>query len=211
MERTLNRLFRGIWDFMKNVYGVMQKPHETYINLAKKGKAKEILFLWMIIFLVFMWARALKVGVFRNPMFFAVNTTWIYFVSFGSFLLVTGFIWSLGRLWSLRGMGDLKKITILWGYSYLPTIVWFSGVSILFFLFPPPRSFSLKGYALSAVLVGFSLVMFYWKLILYYLTLRIGYKTTWKKIIPMSFVFFPLVFLYSYLLYKAGIFKVPFL
>lgn len=195
--------------FLKNIYGTIQKPHATYLRLSNLGGYRDIFFIWILVFLSLAWTMAVKVGVFKNPMFFAVNLTTFAILAFISYFFVCLLIYFLGRFWGEKG--ELKKIMVLWAFSYLPTMVWFMGISAIFIFFPPPRTFSLKGYALSAVLIGFSGVLFYWKLILYYLTLRIGFKITWGKIIKISLIFFPIMVIYSYLLYKLGIFKVPFI
>lgn len=195
----------------KNIYGIIQKPHKTYIVLSQDSRKGTIILIWMFIGVIIFWTTALKTGIFKNPMYFAINALWIYLVALFSFFILSGLIWFLGYLQNLIKIENYSKILILWGFTYIPTICWFTGVSLIFFFFPPPRSFSLQGYAISAVLIGFSLLMFYWKLLLYYLTLRIGFKITWNKILFISIFFFPLAFVYSYFLNKMGIFKVPFI
>jgi len=207
------RFFHEWWNFGKNIYGIIQKPHAKFIDLAKTASLWQTVFIWFLIFWALLWAGAVKVGVFRNPMFYAIQISKFYFISLLSFLIICLLIYYLGRIFRVtkNSFAELKKIIILWSFSMVPTVVWFMGISFLFFIFPPPRSFSLQGYTLSALLIGFSTILFYWKLLLYYLTLRIGFKITWKKIITISIVFFPVVFLYSLILYKAGIFRVPFI
>lgn len=195
--------------FLKNVWGVFQFPKDTYIRMAKKKDFWQPVLIFLTVGLSLVWATAIKHGVFSNPMFFAVNLFGLFGVIMGSFGVLGSLIYLLGKM--VGKTGELKVTLLLWSFSYIPTIIWFSIISFLFFIFPPPRSQTMQGYLLSGLIIVFSIALFYWKLLLYYLTLRVGFKMRLRQIIAVSGVFFPVVAGYSYLLYKAGIFKIPFI
>jgi|GEM_PF-626608 len=209
MLRALLRGTRLLFEFLKTVLLIIKFPHSTFQSIATKRNFINLLFIWIVIFFSLVWTEGIRHGVFRHPMFFAVNFMTFFLATVFSFILVSSLMFYLGKFFG--GRGDIGTIFLLWGFSYLPTVCWFLVVSFLFVLFPPPRSFSIPGYTLSAVLIAISIGLFYWKLLLYYLTLRIGFRFTWGPIIKVSLILFPIVTIYSIFMYKAGIFKVPFI
>lgn len=202
--------------FIANLWGVFQKPHATYLRLSRnKGYNTQIIFIWFLVLATLFFSRAVDAGIFSKPLFFVISLGKLYFFAIITFLLSVYLIYLLGVLFGLPG--NIKTIIILWGFTYIPTIVWFSGMAIIFYLFSqfgqgvwPHINLQYKNI-LSILLAAFSIALFYWKLILYYLTLRVGFRTGWRKIIAISLIFFPSAAGYSYLMYRLGIFKVPFL
>lgn len=206
---TSLKVLKFLSNFLLTILGVIQKPHAAYLRLEKKGEIRYLVLIWFLGFFSLFLSRAVKYGVFHHPFFFVIRFSTFFWTATFSFLLVVLLIFLLGTFFG--GKGNFKAIFLLWGFSYLPTILWFFLASFLYLFFPPPRSLTLQGYLLSGVFVILSTALFYWKLLLYYFTLRIGFKLTWGPIIKISALFFPTVALYSYLLYKLGVFKVPFL
>lgn len=209
MRRVIFLFGRITLDFIKIIFGIVQYPHLTYQRLSLKKPFWHLFYIWVIIFFSLLWAEGVKHGVFKHPLFFAISLGVYFTIVLLSYLLITFLIYILGRLICRRG--DYLTILILWGFSYLPTVFWFLFISLIFIIFPPPRGYTMSGYLLSGFTVIVSIALFYWKLLLYYMTLRIGLKITWGKIIKISMLFFPAVIIYSFLLYKIGVFKVPFL
>lgn len=195
--------------FLKNVWGTFQFPKETYVRMAKEKRYWQMVLIFLLVFFSLMWEMAVKHGVFRNPMFFAVNLFGLFGVILGSFGILGSLLYFLGK--SVGKTGELKVTLLLWSFTYIPTIIWFSIISFLFYIFPPPRSQTAQGYLLSGLIIVFSIALFYWKLLLYYLTLRVGFKLRLRQIIIVSGLFFPVAAGYSYMLYRAGVFKVPFI
>jgi hypothetical protein len=67
------------------------------------------------------------------------------------------------------------------------------------------------GMLFSIVYLVISATLFWWKLMLAYLTLRFGLKLTLPRIAGVIAGSLPVVGLWSYAAFSWGIFKVPFL
>lgn len=105
---------------------------------------------------------------------------------------------------------SLRRIVVVLSYSLAPTYVWFLSTSILFFLLPPPRSFSLLGTSFSFVFLVWSLMLLYWKCILLYLSVRFASKLSFGTVIYLCILFLTWLVPYSLLLYRLGLFRIPF-
>jgi len=63
----------------------------------------------------------------------------------------------------------------------------------------------------SAIFLVFSTVLFFWKVMLTYLTLRFGMRLDLGRIIVVFGVVGGIMLFYSIGMYKLGIFKIPFI
>jgi hypothetical protein len=209
MSFVLTLGLQSFFSFFRVVLGCIHKPYETYRRLAQTEKPSlsvGLIFLFVIVY--FGWVSVLRVP-FRSPILLTYNTG-LSLLAFGTgFLLVTGLLYFLGEKY--RSNVSFFKIVYLWSFSLIPTLVWFFTTSLLSVLFPPPRTTSLAGSVLSIVFITFSLSLLFWKLILYYLTLRFGLRFDLKKVIVSSFVIVPAAIVYALITYKFGIFRIPFI
>lgn len=83
--------------------------------------------------------------------------------------------------------------------------------SFLYVLLPPPRTESVLGIGFSFLYLTMSAILFFWKIELYYLTLRFGLKLDLFRIIAVTSVILPILIGYSFIMYRLGILRVPFL
>lgn len=195
--------------FLQHTWGTVQHPYGTYRKLAAGNFPLQTMFLFLLCLAYFGWTTLIHVGLRGHPLIISFNFFKVTAVSAATFVLVLGVIRVIGGM--VGGKGSLKTLFLPWSYSLLPTLIWFFATSLLWLLFPPPRTLALSGKALSFAFLVFSWFLFFWKGVLYYLTLRFGMKLDLIKIILVSAIIFPLGFLYSLLMYKLGIFRVPFL
>lgn len=195
--------------FFQNTWGSIQRPYETYRKLAEGKNLTQALPIFLLCLLYFGWTTLIHVGLRNHPLLVSFNFFKITSASIITFGLVMGAFVVVSRMFG--GRGTIWSVFLPWTYALLPTLVWFFATSLLWLLFPPPRTLALSGKALSFTFLVFSWFLFFWKGVLYYLTLRFGMKLDLLRILGVTLVIFPLGFLYALLMYRLGIFRVPFL
>lgn len=174
--------------FCRNISGLVVRPYETYRRIIDKGSVWELVFIAMLV----------MVSAFRFVV--AAGATYV---------LVVVLMWIVGR--RVGGRGMLKSVALGWGYTMLPTVFWFFMTSLLYIVLPPPRTTSAAGIAFSVLFLVVSATLFFWKLTLGYLTLRFGLKLDLARILVVVAIVGPIVGVWSWGMYRLGIFKVPFL
>jgi len=207
IKSLLVYLIQLLFRFIKNVWGSIQTPYTTYRKLVNES-TWQLLVIWGLIGGYFFFVSPIKLKTL-HPLLLTVNTVKLFSVSFASYFLVCAFLLLLVYL--VKGKLNISGTLLAWGYSMMPTLLWFLVTSLFFVILPPPRTESFLGRSFSILYLTFSLSLFFWKGILYYLTLRFALKLDLGKIFTVSAVFLPALFFYSLLLYYLGIFKVPFI
>lgn len=104
----------------------------------------------------------------------------------------------------------LKRYAATWVLSYVPTLIWFYASFYLFLLFPPPRTESMQGVALSVLFLAFSLSLLAWKGILVYLSIRFSSRVQLYRVLYYVFLYLAVSIPVWILLYNLHIFRVPF-
>lgn len=194
--------------FIRNAFGCLNSPYTTYRNLSQKENPLQTIFIFLMVVFYFIFASLLRVGL-RNPYLLTVKFNILLLGALVGFFTMVLVLYYLGRL--VGGSGKLNTIFTLWSYTLLPTLLWFLATSLLYVFLPPPRTFSTLGKLYSVVYIIFSLSIFFWKMILYYLTLRFGHKLGFGKISLVSMVVFFLVGVYSVVMYQGRVFRIPFI
>lgn len=203
------KLLRYLLLFGKSSAGTILSPYVTYRSLAfSSGNLPQTVFIYFLIFIYFLLSSLLKNGL-ANP----------YLLTLRLNLLIFAFLMGLATVLMLFYLGakifktefNLGRIFKLWSFSFWPTLIWFTFTSVMSVILPPPRSLTLMGKTYSFVYLALSLTLLFWKLILYYLTLRFALKFDLFKIIFYSFISFPILLGFSLLMYSLRIFKIPFI
>ena len=195
--------------FGRNTVGCINKPYMTCRKLSDgKTDSRQTVFIFLLVIGYFAFASVIRVGL-RNPFLLTVKFNSLLASAVAGFLLTMLLLVFAGRL--LGQKVTVKAIFTLWSFSLLPTIVWFLATSVLFILLPPPRTLTVFGKAYSLLYLAFSIALLFWKLILYYLTLRFSLKIDMTRIFLVSLVIFPSLIGYSLLMYKFGVFRIPFI
>ncbi len=192
--------------FAKNVWGSIQKPYSTYRELIQEDPL-QLLIIFTLIAIYFFFISPIKLHTL-HPFLLTLNTTRLFTTTLTAFLGIVLFFVGVGKL--LGHTPRISSVLLAWGYALIPTLVWFFTTSIFYLLLPPPRHETIPGRIFSILFFAFSLSLFFWKGLLYYLTLRFALKLDLVRIIGVSLVFFPLLTLYSWWMYSLGIFRVPF-
>jgi len=188
--------------------GIIIRPYETYRRIADRSTLWEFPYLAMLLAVYFSFASLVKAPEFRPYLLtkqFAVLSG-----SVGvSFILVVATLWLFGSL--VGGAGKPERLMIAWAYTLVPTTAWFLATSFLYVLLPPPRTDSLNSTLFSVLYLVFTITLFLWKFILYYLTLRFSLRLDLSRIVVVTLLAAPLFTLYSIVMYRFGIFRIPFL
>jgi len=209
MQRINRWIVIFILVFLKNAWGSVQYPYRTLRRLASGSVLWEALPVGFFTMLYLIWTTVARNGISAHPLFLSFNLLKLTFAVVITFIIVVYSFVVVGRL--LGGTGSVKTVLVPWAYSLVPTLVWFLVTSLLFFLFPPPRTLAWSGKLLSGVFLVFSWFLFFWKGILYYLTLRFGMRLDFFRILLASVILFPLGAVYALILYRLGIFRIPFI
>lgn len=208
MSNFLLKILKLFILFGKNTWGCINRPYITYRRLSGKTvNPGQTIFIFILAIGYFTFASLLRTGM-RNP--------YLLTIKFNS-LLAGGMIGFLGIVVCFFILGKLVKVNVqlltvfvLWAYSLLPTIIWFFFTSFMFLLLPPPRTLSIWGKLYSVFFMAFSFAVAFWKLILYYLTLRFALRLDLFRIVFISMILTPIFAGYSVLMYRLGIFRIPF-
>lgn len=209
MEKIILKIIRSFIFFGRNLLGCINNPYITYRNLsAGKTDIKQTVFIPMLVILYFIFVSTLRFGI-RNPFFLTVKFNTLLFYSLFGFTMMLGLFYTGGRL--VGSKCNIKKIYLLWVYTLIPTLFWFFATSVLYLILPPPRTLTFLGKFYSLVFIAFSIGVLFWKIILYYLTLRFSLKLDLTRIIQISTLVVPAVLVYSFIMYNLEIFRIPFL
>ncbi len=189
-----------------NIWGSIQTPYSTYRTLISQD-LWQLLLILALAAIYFFGVSPIKLHSL-HPLLLTLNASRLFVTAIISFLLICSFLRLLGNLFGASS--QLRAIALAWGYSLIPTLIWFSVTTLFYVILPPPRHATIAGIAFSLLYLTFSLSLFFWKGLLYYLTLRFALRLDLLRIIGISLIFLPTLALYSLLLYYFGIFKVPF-
>lgn len=205
---ALEQLLAAGVAFGRTMVGIITRPYETYRRIVERASLWELAYIGCLLAGYFAIASVVKTAAFR-PFLLTRQFTVLAAAAGATYIGVIGMMWIIGR--KLGGKGTLSGIAVAWGYTLIPTLVWFLTTSVLYLLLPPPRTTSFAGLMFSGLYLVFSATLFFWKLTLAYLTLRFGMKLDLAKILVMTAIIGPLLGLYSVGMYRMGIFRIPFL
>jgi hypothetical protein len=194
--------------FIQNVIGLVTRPYETCRRIVDRGGLGELVYVAILLSVYFAFVSVVKVAAFR-PFLLSRQFIVLAAATGTTYVLAIALFWIAGKL--VKADGKLKGLALLWGYSLLATLTWFLATSILYVILPPPRTTSLAGVLFSILFLIFSATLFFWKATIAYLTLRFGLRLNLGKILIVFTLTLPALGLYSYWLYRVGIFRIPFI
>ena len=203
-----NNILLAGFSFSQHCVGIVTRPYETYRRIVDRATTLELLYIGVCVFIYLALASAVKQSLF-HPFLLTQQFILLGVGALVTFALADGLFWQIGK-W-LGATGNLRGFTVAWGYTLIPTFVWFLGTSILYLVLPPPRTTSVLGITFSVVFLLFSDILLFWKIILSYLALRFGLRLDLVKILAVSVIVLPILGLYSVGMNKLGLFRVPFI
>ncbi len=201
-------LLQSGFAFFRHFVGIIISPYETYRDIEKRGRIGEMVYIGLLVGLYFSLSSVVKIASF-HPLLLSRYAFVLFASALSGFGLIVSVLVLTGRL--LGRQTSIGRISLLWAYTLVPTVVWFLCTSLLYIFIPPPRTTNISGVALSIVYLVVSAMIFWWKLTLSYLALRFGLKLDFSKILIFVLVSVPILILWSYMMYAIGIYKVPFL
>lgn len=192
----------------RTVSGLIVAPYETYRRIVNHGKRSELLFIAATLVCYFGLASIVKVAAFR-PFLLTRQFIVLSAGATANMVVAIGSLWVAGKL--IGATIRLSQLTLAWGYTLIPTVLWFLMTSVLYVLLPPPRTTSAAGLAFSTAFIIVSTVLLWWKIMLSYLTIRFVYRASVGTILLIYAIILPILFMQSVVMYRLGVFKVPFL
>lgn len=203
------KIIASFFSFARTCVGILNSPYVTVRSLSvKQVEFTHTLFVIGLTVFYFTFASLIRTGL-RNPFLLTMR--------FNS-LMTGALIGYLGMVFLLaigakvmKGQAKVSTLVVLWSYTLLPTFIWFFTTSLLYILIPPPRTLSLAGKVYSSVYVVFSMTVLFWKMVLYYFTLRFGLRLDLLRIAVFTLIAAPFVAIYSIAMYRWGIFRIPYL
>lgn len=186
---------------VKRFFLLIVQPYKTLRKISLEEDYLQIIFIIFFIFIYFQLAHQIK-----N---FAFSPVFIFLIFFIQFVLSIFFFYFLTSISSKEV--SLKSYFFTFTYSLLPTLIWFITNSLLYVLFPPPRTPSALGIIFSLIFISFSIGLLLWKIILTYLAIRFSSKLPFYRIIYAIILYLCVLSPYIIVLYKLKIFRVPFI
>jgi hypothetical protein len=171
-------------------------------KIAQEKDWWQVIIICGLVYLYFIFANIVRKKTL-HPLIISSSS----FISFVFFLL-TFFLTVV--FFSLFGR-QIKSLIFSLAYSLLPTLIWFFTTSFLYFVLPPPRTYSILGQSFSLVFITFSLILLFWKVVLFYLSLRFSLKLNFYQILYTTILFSIWFWPYSVVLYKLKMFRIPFI
>ena len=184
-------LFSAGVSFGRSVVGIVTRPYETYRKLVDRGSLWELVYVGALV-LLYCFISRIQIA----PVIF-------------TYLVTVGLFWHIGRLFGTKAR--FSGFLLGWGYTLIPTLVWFWMTTLLYVLVPPPRTTSPQGMIFSVLYLLFSATLLFWKVTLAYLALRFGLRMDLAKISATCAIVLPMLGVYSFWMYRLGIFRIPFI
>lgn len=194
--------------FGRTTYGILIRPYETYRRIVRHGTLGELPFIAIVLVAYFALASVVRVAEFR-PFLLTRQFLALFIGALSGSLVSVGALWVGGAVAGSKP--SFSKLLLAWGYTLIPTVVWFVTTSLLFVILPPPRTQSVPGVLFSLLFLVFSAALLWWKITLAYLTIRFGLKFDLVKSIVITVCCAPILAVWAVVMYKAGVFRVPFL
>lgn len=192
--------------FVNRCFGLIRSPYRTMRNIAGTSSLWEAVWMFGLIGCYFIWSQTIRFG--KN--FFLINvhsainlTVWVLVTA----LLSTIYVSFLSERTDWRSFG---RRFVLWVYTLLPTLMWFSVASMLYLLIPPPRTGRFLGDAFGLLFLIFSVTMLLWRGMLFFLAIRFVTKSDFTYSIFVTVIYLAWIVPYSLFLYSLLVFRIPF-
>jgi hypothetical protein len=195
--------------FSRHLLGLAAKPYTTMRVVVEKGEWGELGIVGFLCLVYFSLSSLVKTQA-MHPLLLTKQFIKLSLGGILGYLLIIGVL-SLVAAFSKPKNFNYKGVAVAWGYSLIPTGIWFLLTSFLYVVLPPPRTQAFSGVLFSLVYLTMSAVLFFWKAELYYLVLRFGLRLDLVKIVVVTSITLPIVGIYSVIMLYCGIFRVPFI
>jgi len=202
-EQLLLRILLSSIIFFRRVIRLLISPYKTMRAVAKDNDIVQLVFILVSIGGYFYIADKLRQYEYRPLLLFGLTII--------NFLLTAGFFMLLRMIVKNETCIKIKPVLLLFGYSLIPTLLWFSFNSLLYYFLPPPRTISILGKGFSIVYISFSIGVLLWKILVMYLAVRFATRFTFFRIVYSMLIYIACVIPYAFFLYSLRLFRIPFL
>jgi hypothetical protein len=186
----------------RNFFRLALYPYVTMRKISQEKDWYQVMIIFALVYIYFVFANIVRKKTL-HPFIISTSSlvSFIFFIV--TFFLLVGFFSLFGK--------QIKSLIFSLAYGLLPTLIWFFTSSFLYLILPPPRSFSTLSKLFSLIFISFSIVLFFWKSILFYLSLRFSLKLNFYQILYVFCLLLIWFWPYSVVLYKLKVFRVPFI
>lgn len=210
MEKILISIIASTILLFRNVFRVFKDPYTAMRDIAREKDMLQVVFVLVICCGYFAYAASIRHQTL-NP-FIVTTSAMASSIGFlATFGLSVAFLYVSGRMFHVSQKNVIRSLCSLSAYSLIPTLLWFYATSTLFLLLPPPRQLTAMGTFFSIVFVTYSLILLNWRFMLLYITIRFSLRTSFSTTMKIATLYLLLMMPYSMLLYKIGLFRVPFI
>jgi len=203
-----NKLLLAGFSFGRHCLGLITRPYETFRRIVEKGDTLELAYVAACVCVYLAIASLVKQSLF-HPFLLTQQFLVLGVGAAATYVVAVGLFWFVGRC--VGAKGNWRGFAVAWGYTLMPTLLWFLGTSLLYVFIPPPRTTSILGFTFSIIFLLFSATLLFWKVTLSYLSLRFGLRLDLGKLVLICSIVLPMLAIYSFGMYKVGIFRVPFI
>lgn len=204
----VDNLLVALASVVRTSVGLIVRPYETYRRLTQKANLWEALSIWVILAVYFAAVSLVKTAAFL-PFYLSRQFIVLFSAAAGGYVLATVLLWVWARI--LGGRGSLQQVAVAWAYTLIPTLLWFWFAMFLWLILPPPRTTSALGIGFSIVFIAISTAILFWKILLSYLVLRFSMRFDLIRIGTVFAIVIPFLTFYSVVMFRMGIFKIPFI
>lgn len=189
-------------------FGLILYPYKSMRKITQERDYLQILLIFVLIYGYFIAANIIRKRTL-HPFIISTSSLVSFLFFLLTFFITIAFFYSMSRLMKLST--NLQALIFSFAYSLFPSFIWFLTTSVLYYLLPPPRTFSFLGKSFSITFIIFSLTLLIWRIILLYLSLRFSLKANFYTILILI-IFFIIWFLpYSFMMYQLKVFRIPFI
>jgi len=192
----------------RNIIGLIVRPYETYRQITNRANLGELWYMAALVAIYLGLASVVRVASFR-PFLLTRQFLVLLFGVVVNYAVVVVALWIIGKI--MGASVRLRALVVGWGYTLVATTAWFMMTSFLYVVVPPPRTTSALGIMFSVAFLVVSATLLWWKIMLSYLTIRFALRLEALRIVLLSIFMAPIVVLESFLMYRLGVFRVPFL
>lgn len=204
----MSKLFVSLLLVIRYSFGLIVYPYKTMRRVVEEKYYYQVGIIFGMVYGYFLVATAVRKRTFE-PLILTSSAFLSFLFFIGTFFLVVSFFYTLARIFKKKVA--ISSLIFSFAYSLLPTFFWFLITSLLYYFIPPPRTLSVLGQSFSIFFTIFSLSLFLWRIILYYLSLRFSLKISFYTIILFTLIFSSWFLPYSYFMYQLKIFRIPFI
>lgn len=202
-KRILSELVASFLFFVRRVFQLIVSPYKTLRSISHDDDILQVIYIFIFIGMYFYMAHHLR-EYGHGPLI-------LFWVTVIHYLLTVSYFALFTLLSNKKHKLGIAPYLLLFAYALIPTLLWFVVTSVLYSLIPPPRTPSFLGKSFSILYVSFSLGVLMWKILVTYLAVRFATGFRFFRILYSLILYCAIVIPYSYLLYRLGVFRIPFL